>query len=201
MLAFILLCASSSATLALELSTSTAVAAVPFIELYLLPSFELLMVVSLLLALVWRSDEGRKLMAVVVTAIIILGVAATASYAIDSSSSGPPLPSGCERNLGGFLIIASSLGYNDSIAHGAPVKSWPVIDVTKGTQVNITLCNTYSQPVGFQVAHYLSDLESVPPGHVSAVSFLANETGSFEIYCSVFNPIHLYLQGGALNVF
>jgi hypothetical protein len=111
------------------------------------------------------------------------------------------LPAGCVRQSGGFLIIASSLGYNDSIAHGAPVKSWPVLEVTKGTDVTITLCNTYSQAVGFQVSHYLAgETETIMPGQVLSVSFIANQTGTFVIYCSIFNPIHIYLQGGELNV-
>jgi len=98
-------------------------------------------------------------------------------------------------------VIASSLGYNDSMAHGAPVKSWPVLRVANGTDVNITVCNTYSDAVGFQVSHYLDDkTEAVQPGRVINVSFLADQTGTFLIYCSVFNPIHIYLQGGELVV-
>jgi heme/copper-type cytochrome/quinol oxidase subunit 2 len=51
------------------------------------------------------------------------------------------------------------------------------------------------------VAHYLEDkTETVLPGQVVNLSFLADETGTFLIYCSTFNPIHIYLQGGELNV-
>ena len=134
--------------------------------------------------------------------ILSIGIFAWTAYFADSGGDTQALlPAGCVRQAGGFLIIASSLGYNDSIAHGAPVKSWPVMDVTKGTDVNITLCNTYSQTIGFQVAHYLSEkIDTVLPGQVASVSFLANQTGTFNIYCAVFNPIHIYLQGGELNV-
>jgi hypothetical protein len=167
-----------------------------------IPSLELMMVVSLLVALVWSSKASKRVGAAFVVVILAIGILAWTAYLTDTGSNAQAvLPSGCVRQTGGFLIIASSLGYNDSIAHGAPAKSWPVMDVTKGTDVNITLCNTYSQTVGFQVAHYLSArTETVLPGQVVSVSFLANLTGTFTIYCSVFNPIHVYLQGGELNV-
>ncbi len=140
-------------------------------------------------------------MATTITIVAVLATTAYLSAQADVGGNQSVLPAGCAKPLGGFLIVASSLGYNDSIAHGAPAKSWPVIAVTRGTNVTIVVCNTYSQTVGFQVTHYLTDnQETVPPGRVADFSFIADQAGTFTIYCSVFNPIHIYLQGGELNV-
>jgi len=202
MLAFVLLCVASTSNTALALIVGIGPGVVTFFVLYLIPSLELLMVVSFLVALVWSSKLQRRFAAVLLAVIISIGFVASTAYVADSGSNAQSiLPVGCAKQAGGFLIIASSMGYNDSIAHGAPAKSWPVLDVTRGTDVNITLCNTYSQVVGFQVTHYLADKAlTVLPGQVIQLSFFANETGTFLIYCSTFNPIHVYLQGGELNV-
>jgi heme/copper-type cytochrome/quinol oxidase subunit 2 len=102
---------------------------------------------------------------------------------------------------GGFLVIASKDGFNDSIEHGAPVQSWPVITVKQGSTVNITVCNSDHQAHGFQVTHYFdSNIETVEPGQVVHVSFLANREGNFTIYCSIFCSIHIYMQSGELSV-
>jgi hypothetical protein len=202
MLAFAFLCVASVSNTALALEVGLGPGFVTAFELYVIPSLELLTVVSLLVALVWSSKLEKGVRGVLLASIISIGLVASVAYVADSNGAAQPvLPVGCSKPAGGFLIIASSLGYNDSIAHGAPAKSWPVLDVTKGTDVNITLCNTYSHEVGFQVTHYLADKAvTVSPGQVVNLSFLANKTGTFLIYCSTFNPIHVYLQGGELNV-
>ena len=202
MLAFAAFWVVSLGNAALDFVASPGLGLASLLEVYLIPSMELLMVLSFLIALVWSSKLDSRFKVVFLVAFASVGLVASTAYLSDSQNTAQSvLPAGCVKQMGGFLIIASSLGYNDSIAHGAPAKSWPVLDVTKGTNVNITLCNTYSQAVGFQVTHYLTDkLETIQPGQVINVSFFANETGSFQIYCSVFNPIHLYLQGGELNV-
>lgn len=203
MLAFSLLCLASAGTAVMELFAGLGPVGVRFVAIYLVPSLELVMVVSFLAAVLWSAKGRRRLVTAILATVVAVGLAASAFYAAGSPGLAQQavLPSGCARPLGGFLIVASSLGYNDSIAHGAPAQSWPVLDVTQGTDVDITVCNTYSQPVGFQVSHYLaSKLESIAPGQVINVSFVANQTGTFDIYCAVFNPIHIYLQGGELNV-
>jgi len=201
MVAFSLLCVASGGTALVELFAGTGPATVQLVEAYLVPSLELLMVVSFLVALLWSSKSKKRMGTAVLVATLAVLVVASGFYSASQGSAASVLPSGCNRPASGFLIIASSMGYNDSIAHGAPVKSWPILDVTQGTNVDITVCNTYSQTVGFQVSHYLaSKIESIAPGQVLSLSFVANQTGTFDIYCAVFNPIHIYLQGGELNV-
>jgi heme/copper-type cytochrome/quinol oxidase subunit 2 len=121
-----------------------------------------------------------------------------------SSSAYPPytdLPQGCVKPPGGYLIIANENGFNDSIQHGAPTVSWPVITVKQGTTVTITVCNSDVQAHGFQVTHYFdSNIETVSPGEVVHVSFVADKVGDFEIYCSIFCTIHVFMQNGLLAV-
>jgi heme/copper-type cytochrome/quinol oxidase subunit 2 len=132
-------------------------------------------------------------------ASIMLAVAIAASAAIAVSVF----------NVGGtghhqeakFLIVASVDGYNDSVDHGAPSNPWPVIQVSKGTMVNITVTNTDHQTHGFQITHYYdSSIFSVAPGQTIHVTFVADQKGTFKIYCSIFCTVHWAMQSGELIV-
>lgn len=103
----------------------------------------------------------------------------------------------------GYLIIASIYGYNNSVLEGAgPSKAWPVINVTEGQTVEITVCNVdKTQSHGFQVDNYFdSKVESIAPGQVLSVSFIATKAGTFAIYCAIFCSIHLFMEYGQLRV-
>jgi hypothetical protein len=204
MLAFVLLCVGSASTTVLELFAGAAPATVRLMELYLNPSVELLMGVSFLVALLWSSANRRRVGLAFALTIVAVAVVASTAYVSGSGAIGgalATLPTGCVRPAGGFLIVGSSLGYNDSIVHGAPVKPWPILDVSNGSDVAITVCNTYAEPLGFQVVHYLDEkVEAIAPGQAVTLNFVADQTGTFLIYCSVLSPIHVYLQGGEVNV-
>jgi hypothetical protein len=149
-----------------------------------------------------NSRQGILLVTVVV---IVVGAGVTSALYVfsigRSTSSSRPLPPGCEKPVGGFLIIASNTGFNDSMLHGAPSKTWPIITVHQNQTVNITVCNTDVVAHGFQVSHYYdSSIVTLTPGQVIHVSFVANEVGNFRIYCSIFCPIHIYMQNGELQV-
>ncbi len=108
---------------------------------------------------------------------------------------------GSENRSQSFLIIASITGFNDSADHGVPDACWPVIRVPQGTLVNITVTNIDKQPHGFNIAHYYdSGIVTVAPGQTIDVPFVANETGTFKIYCSIFCTIHWAMQSGELIV-
>ena len=203
-LAFICLCAVSVSTLVLELYVALRPATVQAVELYLIPSLEFLMVVSFLVSFLWSTRFKRYVRVVFPVIVLALGLVVSAAYLSNSATLGSAqstLPAGCVKPAGGFLIIASSLGYNDSISHGAPAQSWPILEIVHGSNVTITICNTYQQTVGFQVVHYLQGkVETIQPGHSTTLSFIADEEGTFIIYCSIFCAIHLYLQGGELRV-
>jgi FtsP/CotA-like multicopper oxidase with cupredoxin domain len=147
----------------------------------------------------------------IVIALMVTGVGAQlvssagrATTTSPASSSYPPytnLPAGCVKPPGGYLVIANINGFNDSIEHGAPTTSWPVITVKQGTTVDITVCNADHQAHGFQITHYFdSNIETVDPGQVVHVKFVANSVGTFDIYCSIFCSIHIYMQNGQLQV-
>ncbi|MDV3244865.1 MAG: hypothetical protein LYZ66_06830 [Nitrososphaerales archaeon] len=150
---------------------------------------------------------GRTLIGVVLVVVVIAGAAlVSALYLLSrggtTTTTGSQLPPGCVRPADGFLIVASNLGYNDSISHGAsPDKPWPVINVTVGSTVHIVVCNTDFQTHGFQVSHYYdSSLVTVRPGQVLDVTFVADQVGTFRIYCNIFCTIHIFMQYGQLRV-
>ncbi len=122
-------------------------------------------------------------------------------YGRSGSTTTTALPSQCSRSAGGYLVVANFNGFNDSVDHGVPSNSWPVIDVQRGTVVTITVCNADNVAHGFQIKHYLdSKLITLVPGSAQTFSFVANETGTFTIYCDIFCPIHWAMQSGALVV-
>ena len=136
----------------------------------------------------------RKIVAVLVAVAVVSSVIVVAFYL--SQPRGP-----CSKPPGTFLIVADVNGYNDSIGHGVPHNSWPIITVQKGTTVTVTLCNADHQPHGFQITHYHdSPIETVAPGESLTIRFVANMTGSFRIYCSIFCTVHGFMQNGELVV-
>ena len=152
-------------------------------------------------------DPNRRTLLVILVVVLIGSSATIALYLVSrgGNGGGRPLPPGCVKPPGGFLIIASNLGFNDSVTHGAPSKSWPVITVKQGQTVNITVCNIDVQAHGFQIKHYYDvdtvGVVTVVPGQVFKVApFVASQAGSFTIYCDIFCSIHLYMQNGLLDV-
>lgn len=136
----------------------------------------------------------RKLLAIVVAVAVVTSVIIVAYY-LNEARSPPGKPPGS------FLIVANAKGYNDSIDHGAPQTSWPVITVQRGTTVTITMYNQDVMAHGFQVSHYLdSPIESVAPGKSFTITFVADTAGSFRIYCSIFCSVHPFMQSGELIV-
>lgn len=202
MLAFAFLCVGSVGTAATSSFGASMPAWFQTVGSYVIPSVELLMGVSFLVALGWSSASKRRAETAFATAVVAVVLVGSMAY----SFSAPPtlttsLPAGCKKPPTGFLIVGTSSGYNDSEAHGAPLRPWPILNVANGSDVTITVCNAYSDPVGFQVAHYFdSKTESINPGQAITVNFVADKTGTFPIYCLVFSPVHVYLQGGEVNV-
>lgn len=147
-----------------------------------------------------KQSYQALLAAAVVVAMLVAGLAIFFPRNSGGASSGA-LPGGCAKSSGGFLIIASNLGFNDSIQHGAPTTSWPVITVHQGQRVDIAVCNTDIEAHGLQITHYIdSTIESVAPGQVIHMSFIANQQGNFDVYCSIFCGIHPFMQNGLLKV-
>ncbi len=131
---------------------------------------------------------------IVVAAILVLSLA----FALDSSR-GTSSP-GCVKPVNGFLIIATNTGYNDSRHHGAPQTPWPVIKVRSGTTVSIVFCNTDNQAHGLAVEGYDPDVGATLPGHVSQITFVASESGTYRIYDTLLSTEHIYTESGELLV-
>jgi FtsP/CotA-like multicopper oxidase with cupredoxin domain len=142
-----------------------------------------------------------SLLAVLVV-LVVGAVAASAYLAYPLANSKPTsLPAWCVRPKGGYLIVANIDGYNDSTSHGVPNNAWPVIDVARGSNVTIAVCNTDHQAHGFQIRYYYdSKIESVAPGQMLTVSFTATQRGSFAIYCDIFCTVHALMVSGKLVV-
>ena len=113
------------------------------------------------------------------------------------------LPPGCVKPAGGFLIVASNLGWNDSETHGAPKVPWPVVTVQQGETVAITLCSISDYPHSFEITpHYITDpIEyTLSDGQVLQLSVSADQAGTFMIQCGLPCPIHTFMQDGEFIV-
>jgi len=150
---------------------------------------------------------SRRLLVLLAGIIIVanLGIVAVVLpdlNGVSTSTATQTLPSGCVKPAGGFLIIASQLGFNDSVGHGVPENNWPVMNVGLGQNVTIVVCNADpSQAHGFQIDHYyVAQLVSISSGQVLRLSFIADQAGSFRVYCQIFCTIHWAMQSGQLVV-
>jgi hypothetical protein len=142
--------------------------------------------------------KKNTLLVSVIVLLTIVAVGTIISVTSLGSKTGT-LPPGCTRPPGGFLIIAGTDGFNNSV--GRPNTVWPVIAVKRGSTVNITVCNIAPYSHGFQIAHYYnSSIVTIDSNQVIRVSFVAEEIGTFRIYCAVFCPIHFSMQNGRLTV-
>jgi nitrous oxide reductase len=102
----------------------------------------------------------------------------------------------CSRPPGFFLIIADLSGFNDSIAHGAPLNPWPVVTVRAGDYVRFVVCNEdRTQAHGFAIQTYFDTGVALAPGDAFRIEFQATVPGSFVIYCNIFCTVHAFMVG------
>jgi len=104
--------------------------------------------------------------------------------------------SSCVRPPGFFLIIAGLSGFNDSIAHGAPLNPWPVVRVHLGDFVKFIVCNQdQTQAHGFAIQTYFDSGVALAPGDAVRIEFQATLPGTFVIYCNIFCTVHVFMVG------
>ena len=138
------------------------------------------------------SPKRRVALAILIVALVASSLGVFAAFNEGKSGS---------AKVQHILVIASITGFNDSAGHGVPSSPWPIVQVSKGTLVNFTVYNEDKQAHGFQVSHYLdTPIETIAPGQKVSFSFVANETGTFRIYCSIFCTVHWAMQSGELVV-
>ncbi len=141
----------------------------------------------------------------VMAVITIVGVGSIIVSWYDGSFIGQPSASSSSSQVLHFTIIESDppdplAGMNGSYYKPLGTQ-WPVIRVHQGDTVIITVINNDSREVHrFAIVHYDDRGFSLAPGQQHIVSFVANEVGSFRIYCNVFCAIHPYMQNGELIV-
>jgi heme/copper-type cytochrome/quinol oxidase subunit 2 len=90
----------------------------------------------------------------------------------------------------------------ESYCHYKPLGTqWPVIRVHQGDTVIITVIINDSREIhGFAIVHYDDRGFSTPPGQQHTITFVADEAGTFRMYCNVFCAIHPYMQNSAVIV-
>lgn len=106
-----------------------------------------------------------------------------------------------------FTIVMANegmnIGFNGSYYHSSS-SPWPVMNVTLGENVLIHVFNNDSAEAhGFQITHYFDQglgQSGLAPGKCYDVRFVANQLGSFQVFCNIFCTIHLSMQYGRLNV-
>jgi len=104
--------------------------------------------------------------------------------------------SSCDRLPGFFLIIADLSGFNDSIAHGAPLNPWPVVHVHLNDFVRFAVCNPdQTQAHGFAIQTYFDSGVALAPGDAVRIEFQAILPGTFVIYCNIFCTVHVFMVG------
>jgi nitrous oxide reductase len=140
--------------------------------------------------------------------LIIVATLALAAGVLYYSSQHPFSPSQQAKVVSGitctsytddFTVIASQAGYNDSIAHGAPSKPWPVLCARAGEEITITIVNNDSvEPHGFAIAGYLDAGITVLPGKTDTITFYGGSPGDYKVYCNVICAIHSFMQSGVL---
>ena len=121
-------------------------------------------------------------------------IAAATFLALNPSANG----TGTTKSQVTFTLIASRTGYNGSVNMGSP---WPVMTVRQGQTVTIQVKNDDPvEPHGFTVTHYLDSGVTLRPGETYTLTFLADQKGTFRVYCNIFCTIHVYMQNGELTV-
>jgi len=140
--------------------------------------------------------------------LIIVATLALTGAVLYYSSQHPFIPSqqskvvsdlNCTSYTNTFTVVASQSGYNDSIAHGAPSKPWPVLCARAGEEITITVVNVDSvEPHGFAIAGYLDAGVTVLPGKTDTITFYASYPGDYKVYCDVICAIHPFMQSGVL---
>ena len=141
---------------------------------------------------------GAVAIVVIMTLVLTTGIiqltppTGSTSYALAVKVS----KSSCVRSVGFLLILADLSGFNDSIAHGAPLNPWPVVHVHTDDYVHFLVCNDdASQAHGFAIETYFDRGVAILPGEAFTIEFQATIPGSFVIYCNIFCTVHAFMVG------
>ena len=141
----------------------------------------------------------------VIVVIAAIGVGSVTAFWYAAFLSSQPSQSSSSVQVVRFIIIESDppdpmAGMNGSYYKPLGTQ-WPVVRVHLGDTVIITVINNDSREIhGFAIVHYDDRGFSLAPGQQHTITFVANEAGTFRMYCNVFCAIHPYMQNGAVIV-
>jgi len=141
----------------------------------------------------------------VIVLVVTLGVGSIIAFSYTSYTTPQPSLSSSSSQVLHFTIIESDppdplAGMNGSYYKPLGTQ-WPVIRVHQGDTIIITVMNNNSREIhGFAIVHYDDRGFSLAPGQQHTISFVADDIGSFRMYCNVFCAIHPYMQNGELIV-
>ncbi len=151
-----------------------------------------------------RTKLLHRVLAIVVIVVAITGFFA-AAYTFHLFGLGTTncwaRPSSVLANSSYLVIVMANEGMNVGF-NGSKFQSgaWPIMNVTLGRNITIHVINNDTvQSHGFAIQHYFSGF-SLGPGTCSDVTFTANQSGSFLVYCNISCTIHVFMQNGRLNV-
>lgn len=149
----------------------------------------------------------RKAIAITV---VILALAASAVTVTMFESNVTSLISGQFMHpVEHYTIIVSDSGPNMGINGSAYVQTnetsepWPVLRVQLEDRVMITVINSNSsyEPHALGVSYYYPQGSAIlQPGQSTTISFIANISGNFNVYDTLFSAIQQYTENGQLIV-
>ncbi len=135
--------------------------------------------------------ERRYIALAGVVVLALLGL--TTFYLIGGSAGNSTKTS----NKVHFTIYESERGFNNSAAY---IGSWPIMTVAQGQTVTIRVINSESvEAHGFAIDHYFTGI-SLRPNQFYDVTFVADQAGTFRVYCNIFCAVHSFMQNGELVV-
>ncbi len=151
-----------------------------------------------------RSKRTKVILGIVVIAAGVTGVFFSA-YSLHFLGLGTTScwarPANLPSDSAYFVVVMGNQGMNVGF-NGSRFQagSWPIMNVTVGKMVTIHVINNDTlQSHGFAVQRYFSGF-ALGPGTCANVTFTADQSGQFLVYCYISCTIHIFMQNGRLNV-
>ena len=134
---------------------------------------------------------GKTLMILAVSLIVPIGFLTVQGLNLSRTNFEVSIANSCEKLPGYILIVLDRWGFNDTINRGEPN-----LQAYRGEVVNILVCNLDSvQSHGLAIDHYFPVGVVLRPGEAYKISFVANDSGTFTVYCNVFCTVHGFMKG------
>ena len=149
-----------------------------------------------------RRRRKAALLLVAVLIVTLVGLFYASMNPVRSSNWTPDSSGiNCASYGTDFLVIVNRLGFNGSINKGVPQQRWPILCAHEGETVTINVRNTDTiETHGFAIGFYYEGGVSIPAGRNVTISFAADRTGAFTLFCDIFCSVHPFMQSGVVVV-